>query len=184
MNCAPTLQLPALHLDNPHNPPYKTSQWHRSEMLIRAQSYGHHLLSLLLIADNEHIRNLLKLRIPYLSIHALLAHIHLGTYTGSFEHLQDFFGIPYMAVRDGNDHCLNRGKPYWEGPGIMLKQDRDQALQGAEVGPVDHDRPVTLTVLADILQIEALRQVVVHLRRTKLPLTAQSVAEEKIEFGP
>ena len=47
---------------------------------------------------------------------------------------------------------------------------------------MDHHGPVTLPILADIAQVEAFGQVVVYLGRAKLPLTAQGVAEEKVEF--
>src|SRR5579875_660114 len=53
-------------------------QRHGAEVLVRAQPHGHRARLLLLIANHQHIGNLLKLGVAYLGVHALFTHIHLG----------------------------------------------------------------------------------------------------------
>ena len=47
---------------------------------------------------------------------------------------------------------------------------------------MDHDRAVLFVIRAFVGQVETLRQVVVHLDRTELPLAADGVLDHKIKF--
>ena len=47
---------------------------------------------------------------------------------------------------------------------------------------MDHHRCLLRIVLVGIFQLEALRQVIVHLNSTKLPTTANSVLNHEVEF--
>lgn len=65
----------------------------------------------------------------------------------------------------------------------MLNEDADEALQGAEGGPVEHHGAVLLPVFAHVGQPEALGQVVVHLDGAELPLPPQGVLHHEVQLG-
>ncbi len=48
---------------------------------------------------------------------------------------------------------------------------------------MDHHWPVRRVVRADIFQLEALRQVVIELHGSQLPLAADAIANYKIDLG-
>ena len=66
----------------------------------------------------------------------------------------------------------------------MFDQHTNKAFQGTKRSAVDHDRAVGCVVLSDILETEALGQVVVYLNSTKLPLTPDRILDNEINFGP
>ena len=53
-----------------------------------------------------------------------------------------FLGVVMDPVGDGQQDRLDRRQPHREGPGIVLDQDPDEALQGAQDHPVQHHRAV------------------------------------------
>ena len=42
-----------------------------------------------------------------------------------------------LPVGDAEHHRLHRGEPRRQAPGVVLDQDRDEALEGAEDRPAD-----------------------------------------------
>ncbi len=64
----------------------------------------------------------------------------------------------------------------------MLDQDGDEALDAAEDRAVNDHRPVLGVVGADVLQIEALRVVVIELNRRALPLAANGVLDVAVDL--
>jgi hypothetical protein len=77
---------------------------------------------------------------------------------------------------------LQRGQPQGERPGEVLDQDRDEPLEAAEDGAVDHDGPVLGVVGPDVLQVEALGHLVVELDRGALPLAAERVGDVEVDL--
>src|ERR1700733_14458691 len=88
-----------------------------------------------------------------------------------------------MAVRNGNADDLQRGQPGREGPGVVLGEDAEEPLDRPEQRPVDHHRPLPGAVGSGVLQLEALREVEVHLDGRHLPATAQRVARLHRDLG-
>ena len=64
----------------------------------------------------------------------------------------------------------------------MLCDDADEALDGAQQRPVDHDGAVLLAVLAHILQVEALGHLEVQLDGAALPGPAQGIGQMEVQL--
>ena len=64
----------------------------------------------------------------------------------------------------------------------MLHQHRHEAFVRAVDGAVNHDWPVRLAVLADVLQLEALRHLEIQLRGVELPGATKSVLDIDIDL--
>ena len=78
--------------------------------------------------------------------------------------------------------CVGR-QPGRESAGEMFDQDADKALEAAERRAVDQDRALALVVAVDIFQVEALRQIIIHLYGAQLPFALQHIAHDKIQLG-
>ncbi len=92
-------------------------------------------------------------------------------------------GVVLVAVGDRQDRRLHRRQPRGERAGVVLGEDGEEALDGPEQRAVDHDRPVALVVGADVLQLEALRELEVELDRRHLPGAADGVARLHRDLG-
>ena len=69
-------------------------------------------------------------------------------------------------------------------PGEMLDQDAGEPLHRAADRPVYHHRGLLAAVGIDVERAEALGQVEVHLGRAALPVPADGVAQDVLEFRP
>ena len=67
---------------------------------------------------------------------------------------------------------------------MVFDQDAYEAFQRAEHCPVQQHRCVFLAVFANVACTEPARQVEVHLVGATLPVAADSVAQNKLEFRP
>ena len=85
-------------------------------------------------------------------------------------------------LRDGKHDDLLGREPQRELAAGVLEQHGHEALHRAERRAVDHDRAVELVVGALVRQVEALREVVVHLDGAQLPLAADGVLDHEVEF--
>ena len=66
--------------------------------------------------------------------------------------------------------------------GGVLEEHGHETLQGAERGAVDHHRTLAGAVGIDILQLEALGEVVVHLDGAQLPAAADGVLHHEVQL--
>ena len=106
------------------------------------------------------------------------------TNSGGIQLRQHRVGVFDVTVCNGNHNCLNRSKPNGECPAVVLDEDADEALERTKEGTVDHVWLVLLTVLADVCQSEALRQVEVELHGRTLPEAAYGVTDVHVNLGP
>ncbi len=74
-----------------------------------------------------------------------------------------------MGIGDRDADNLHRRQPWREGPGIVLKQHREEPLDRAEQGAVNHHRTLAGTVWGLVFEIEALGKLEVDLNRRHLP---------------
>ena len=81
-----------------------------------------------------------------------------------------------MPLGDRDRLDLDRREPRGEGAGVVLDEHAEEALQGAELGRVDHHRLVLGAVGAVVLELEARRLVEVVLDGRHLPGPADRVA--------
>ena len=109
--------------------------------------------------------------------------VHLHPVAVAVQLLGDLVGVLGGPVGDGQDLHLDGGQPGGEGPGEVLGDDADEALDGAQHHTVDHDGAVLLAVLAGVLQLEALRQLAVQLDGAALPGAAQGVGQMEVQLG-
>ena len=88
-----------------------------------------------------------------------------------------------LLLGDDDDARLLGSEPERERAGVVLDEDRDEALEAAEDGAVDDDGAVALVVLADVLEAEALGLLEVQLDRRALPLAADRVGDGGSDRG-
>ena len=88
-----------------------------------------------------------------------------------------------VTVGDRQRGGLQRREPERQLAGVVLEQDPDEALEGAEQRAVDHHRAVVLVVGARVGEVEALGQVVVGLHRADLPRAAERVGHVQVDLG-
>ena len=68
--------------------------------------------------------------------------------------------------------------------GRMLKHDGGEPLNGAERCTVYHDRTLLGSVRVSVLELETLRQVVIDLDCTQLPLASDRILDHEVKFRP
>ncbi len=83
-----------------------------------------------------------------------------------------------IGTRDQNS--LDGGEPNRESPGVVFDQDPKETFQTAQQGPVDHIRPIRLSILTDIGQVEPIRQIEIELDGGKLPFPADGILDFQI----
>ena len=70
-----------------------------------------------------------------------------------------------MLLADGDEADLHGREPEREGSGVVLDEDAEEALDGAEESAVHHDGLMALAVFADVLELKARGKVEVELHR-------------------
>ena len=51
--------------------------------------------------------------------------------------------------------------------------------------PVQHDwAPIAITIFVHISYVEPFREIHIHLQRAALPITADGICQNKLQFGP
>src|SRR5690606_38725544 len=112
----------------------------------------------------------------------LVSQVALGTEAAliqRFLHLGGEFGL---LVGDIHDHRLSRCQPCREGTFVVLDQNADEAFEGAEDRPMQHDRMLAIVVFADVFGTKTDRQVEIELQRTALPDTPQAILQRKLDL--
>ena len=137
-----------------------------------------------LIAEDEHIRNFLALRVADLRVHAVRTSVDMHPQPGIAQLGGDFISGLDMAIGDRDDFGLDRGEPGGERAGVVLDQDAEEAFERAEERAMDHVRSGRLTVFCDIRDIEAFREIEVELNRRQLPFASDRVADLEVDFRP
>src|SRR5690606_25052980 len=94
----------------------------------------------------------------------------------------DLVGIIGKYFRDGAYHYLLGGQPWWQGTRILFNQHANEALKGAQNGPVHHDRRTTLVGSIDLFSPQTYRHGKVHLNGTTLPVTANGIFQGIFNF--
>src|SRR5690554_2502507 len=100
--------------------------------------------------------------------------------------LQTRLEIPHviaLGIGDIEDHRLLGREPQRHGPGVVLDEDAEEALEGAEDRPMEHHRGLACAVLVDELGTQATRQVEVQLQGTALPDAVEAVAQGEFDLG-
>src|SRR5688572_2542615 len=104
----------------------------RPKIAARTASHGHCAFGGFAIAYDEHVGNLLKLRLTDLISNLLLALVDLHPESRSEEPRSGAVGVRYMPVGDRQHNRLHRREPQRKRTGIVLNEDRDEPLEAAE----------------------------------------------------
>ena len=65
----------------------------------------------------------------------------------------------------------------------VFQQDGEEALQGAEDRPVQHDGRAFRAVLVDVVRAESLGHVQIDLQRAALPVTSDGITQHELQLG-
>src|SRR5262249_47234702 len=145
---------------------------HRSLITFGASANGHGARSLLFLAQDKHVRDLVKLRLADLEADLFGTIVALNAKALDFQlpfHLLPIAG-EFLAHGD-NAHLLRR-QPGGKRAGEVLDQDGYEAFHRSKRSPMDHHRSMRLIVWADVFELEALGQIVIKLHGAKLPFAA------------
>ena len=91
-------------------------QRHGAGVFTGAQAQGDLIAFHFLVADHQHVRNLLLLSVANLGVHALAAVVQIGADALGFELGDNVFGVIEVAVGDGNSNHLDRRQPNRKAP--------------------------------------------------------------------
>src|SRR5450830_4086 len=100
-----------------------------------------------------------------------------------FQFFNNFATIFSLRVGDIEHGNLHRSQPGWQSAGTFLDQNSDEALQTADDGTVQHDRPMAGTILAYIFGIQPLGHEKIDLNGAALPLSTDGIFERVLDFG-
>ena len=107
---------------------------HRAEIAALTGTDGNDAVFDLFIADDQHIGDLLHLRFADLEADLFIAQVCLDAHTGGVELFCDLITGVVRAVGHGEHLDLHRSEPGRERAGEMLRDNADEALDGAENG--------------------------------------------------
>src|SRR5688500_2856442 len=93
-----------------------------------------------LVADDDHERNFLRLRVADLLLHALVGMVDLDADAPRLQLGGDVVEVVGVALGHRDADHLNRGEPRWERPGVVLDEHTDEPFDRPELRRVDHDR--------------------------------------------
>src|SRR5687767_6805469 len=116
----------------------------------------------LAIPGDQHVRDLLKLGLPDLIANLLLALVQFHAEPGRREAIAHPAGVCKMPVGNRQHDHLHRRQPQREGARKVLDEQGDEALEAAINGAVNDDWTMFRVVGADVLQVEALGNLVVE----------------------
>src|SRR5437773_11862081 len=136
----------------------------------------------LLLADDQHGRHLLDLRLADAGAELLVALVRFDSQSRPEKSLGGGAGGGREAIGHRENDPLDRSDPEREVPGGVLDKDAEEPLDRPEDRPVEHDRAVGLSVLSDVRQIESLRLRRVVLDRAQLPGPPDRVLHAKVDF--
>ncbi len=93
----------------------------------------------------------------------------------ALERFSDVLGVVGNFFADRADFDLYGSEPEREGPGIVLDQDAEEALDGTEERAMDHERLVAGTIFGDVFEAEASGKIEIELHGGELPGAADGV---------
>src|SRR5215470_15935354 len=149
----------------------KIGHGHRTGVASVAQAHGDRSGGGLLLADHQHRRDFLELAAADPRAELLVLVVDLGAQPSGAKARCDLLRRLGEAVRDREHDRLHGRDPERKVAARVLDQDPDETLERTQDRAVHDDRPVLAAVLADVLQIEALRVLEVALDRAELPGT-------------
>jgi len=161
------------HESFPSHPPQVT-------FLVLADGDG--VCGFLLLTDDEHIRHLLQLPVPYFVSHFFVTLVELNPNTGCLELVVHFRRILKILIGDRQDSGLHRREPEGKLARKMFDENADESLQRAEWSSVNHYRAMLLAVCSGVFEIEAFRHDIVNLHCSELPGSSKDITHHEINL--
>src|SRR6185369_12185333 len=100
----------------------EVAEGHRTEVVIAPGAHGNGPACLLLVADDEDVRDLLQRMLPYFIGDFLVPQIALDSKSLFLQRFGYFQGVIGRVFRDVEDACLDRRQPGGHRPGVMLEE--------------------------------------------------------------
>src|SRR5882762_1995304 len=155
----------------------------RAQILARPVPETDGAVLALPLADHEHVRNLLELRLADFIAELLVAVVELGAQTRGTEPRVHRARVLRVLLAHREHARLDRGEPRREGAGVVLDEHTDEPLERAEDRAVDHDGALRLSVGVDVLEREAIRLREVELDGRELPASPERVLDVHVDLG-
>src|SRR4030042_3717334 len=177
-----TITLPPLFalLVDPFN---QLRRFHEGQILPASQPRGDALHLPLPVADNQHVRDFLELRLSDFQTQLFIAEVPLRSDSSVFEYAQNLLSMGNIPVCDREDAGLERSQPYRKRPGVMLDEHPEESFQGSQDDPVNHGRPTSLPLPVHEKEIEPFRKSEITLDRGTLPFPVQRISQLHIDLG-
>lgn len=134
------------------------------------------------LADDEHVGDAVEAGVADFRAEFFGCAVDGDADSGVGELLGRLFGGFHGFVRDRQDADLFGCEPGGEFALEVFDEQSGEAFHGAEGGAMDHDRDVGLVVGADVGEVEADGQVVVDLDGAELPVAADDVLDDEVDF--
>ena len=157
---------------------------HRTDIAFPAHTDGYCPALRLLVADDEHIRDFLKLRLAYLIADLLAAFIQLHAEARAAQLLINRARRVMVPLGDRQDARLLRRKPQRECPRVFLDEQRKRALVAADGGAVDDIGVLFCAVLVRILHAEFFREHLIDLDGDERILFSVDILDLDIKLRP
>src|ERR1700722_7491064 len=108
--------------------------------------------------------------------------VELGTKARFCQPIDHAASIPRFILGYRRNDGLDRRQPSGEGSAVMLDERAEEAFERPGKRAVNHDGTVILPVASAIFQLETFGQNEINLDRTKLPRTAERIANVDVEL--
>ena len=113
---------------------------------------------------------------------AVVAVVHRDAQAGGAQRVVQLARVIVALLTDRQHADLFRCKPERERAGEVFDQATDESFHTSERCAVDHHRAMLLVVRAVVGEVEADRQVVVHLHGAKLPTAADDILDDEVNL--
>src|SRR5882762_840052 len=136
----------------------------------------------LLGADDEHVGNLLELRVADLGLQLLVAVVEVRAEARGAQFAGNVSRVNGEFFAERQNFRLHGRQPHRKRAGVVLDQDAEKALDRAPQRAVDHQGAVPVAIFADIFETESAGQIEIELHGGELPRAANGVDELDVDF--
>src|ERR1700726_1361046 len=140
-----------------------------AEVAVAAVAYGDGAGFGFFCANDEHVRDFLHLRVADLGRQFFVAVVEMDANAVSLERFSDVLRVVGNFFADRPDFDLHGSEPKREGSGVVLDEDAEKALDGAEQRAVNHERLVAGSIFGDVFKAEASGKIKIELHGGELP---------------
>ena len=149
-----------------------------------AASHRKRPLAFLLVAEDDHERNLRELRVADSLSEGLVGSVELGP-NAALDKLGAQRSRAFaMRLGDRYQPALFGCEPNGQVPARVLEQDSDESLERAEQRSMNHHRLVLDVVATRVAEPEPLGHLEVELDRAELPGAAERVLHMQVDLRP